>query len=120
MQVYKTYIYLYLILYIKKKTGGNELLGMKLIAPNNQSTTFQNITEFHSTLSKVDFVIDDTPPANFKKDLAYTDWLSAAGYKPNNKVAFISSKNVFRTDLLINAAGHSGKYINVIHTCKKF
>ncbi|KAG2233888.1 hypothetical protein INT48_005229 [Thamnidium elegans] len=77
--------------------------GMKLIAPNNQSTIFQNTTEFHSALSKADFVIDDTPAANFKKDFAYTDWLKAGAYKPNNAASFIALKNVFRTDLLINA-----------------
>ncbi|GAA5798900.1 hypothetical protein HPULCUR_004307 [Helicostylum pulchrum] len=81
--------------------------GMKLIAPNNQSTIFQNTTEFHSALSKVDFVIDDTPAANFKKDFAYTDWLKASDYKPNNAASFIALKNVFRTDLLINADGYS-------------
>ncbi|KAI8096130.1 hypothetical protein BDF21DRAFT_329915, partial [Thamnidium elegans] len=80
---------------------------MKLIAPNNQSTIFQNTTEFHSALSKADFVIDDTPAANFKKDFAYTDWLKAGAYKPNNAASFIALKNVFRTDLLINAGGYS-------------
>lgn len=81
---------------------------MKLIAPNNQSTVFQNTTEFHSALSKVDFVIDDTPAANFKNDFAYNDWLKAGGYQPNNAASFIALKNVFRTDLLINAGGYSG------------
>ncbi|KAI7893187.1 uncharacterized protein EV154DRAFT_417360, partial [Mucor mucedo] len=85
-----------------------ESRGMKLVTSNtNQSTTFKNVKDFQQALSTVDFVIDDTPAANFKTDFVYADWLNKAGLKPNNSASFIALKQVYRTDNLINKNGYS-------------
>lgn len=83
---------------------------MKLVTSNtNQSTIYQNLTDFQQALSIVDFVIDDSPASNFKTDFAYADWLAAAGLQPNNSASFTTYKNVYRTDKLINKNGYSGR-----------
>ncbi|CEP19384.1 hypothetical protein [Parasitella parasitica] len=82
--------------------------GMKLIATNNQTTTYSNLTLFHSALENVEFIIDDSAAANFKTDFAYGDWLSAGGFNPNtNSYAFLTTQNVYRTDKLISTTGFS-------------
>jgi hypothetical protein len=81
---------------------------MKLIAANNQSNVYQNISDFQNAISNVDFIIDDTPAANFKQDFVFSDWLNASGLTLNSPDNFIAGKNVFRTDKLINANGYSG------------
>ncbi|KAG2199441.1 hypothetical protein INT47_011553 [Mucor saturninus] len=82
--------------------------GMKLVTSNtSQSTTYKNVKDFQQALSTVDFVIDDTPAANFKTDFVYADWLNKAGLKPNNSASFIALKQVYRTDNLINKNGYS-------------
>lgn len=84
--------------------------GMKLVAANNQTTTFSNLTLFHGALHDVEFIIDDSPAANFKTNFAYGDWLSAGGLNPNtNTYAFLTSQSVYRTDKLISKTGFSGK-----------
>lgn len=83
---------------------------MKLIGKNNQTTTFSNLTLFHSALQNVEFIIDDSATANFKSDFTYGEWLSAGGLNPNtNTYAFLASQNVYRTDKLISTTGFSGE-----------
>lgn len=85
------------------------MLGMKLSASNNQSTVYTNISDFQNAISNVDFIIDDTPAANFKTDFVYSEWMNAAGLNLSSPDNFVANKNVYRTDKLINANGYSGK-----------
>jgi hypothetical protein len=83
---------------------------MKLIgSSNNETTAYTNLTQFHNALQSVDYIIDDSAPANFKAEFAYGDWLTAGGFNPNtNTFAFLTSQNVWRTDRLISKSGFSG------------
>ncbi len=85
------------------------MLGMKLVPAGNQLPTYQNLKDFQTAISTADFVIDDTPTANFKTDFTYSDWLNATGFLPSSKYNFIADSHVFRTDNLINKNGFSGK-----------
>lgn len=86
---------------------------MKLVTSNinetAQSTVYSSVADFQKAVSKVDFIIDDTPAANFKQDFAYADWLTAAGLRPNSSQPFVAKQHVYRTDKLINKDGFSGK-----------
>lgn len=84
-------------------------IGMTLVAPDNQTTTFQDLNAFQKVLANVDYIIDDTPLANFNGTGSYANWLSAGGFNANNQSeAFIANKNVYRTDRIINTNGYSG------------
>lgn len=97
-------------IYLKSSIFG---LGMKLVPASNQTTTYSNLKDFQDALSTADFVIDDSPAANFKTDFDYADWLNVTGLSPSSKDNFIANKNVYRTDNLINKNGFSGKFLDL-------
>ncbi|KAI8887517.1 hypothetical protein K501DRAFT_175424, partial [Backusella circina FSU 941] len=83
------------------------VVGMDLTNKNNETTVFSNINDFQSAVSSVDYIIDDTPLADFKGQNSFSAWLSAANYSLASSNNFIAGKNVYRTDGLINSNGYS-------------
>jgi hypothetical protein len=81
---------------------------MDLANQNNQTTIFSNINDFKSAIANVDYIIDDTPLVDFNGQNSFSAWLSAANYSLAASTPFISGKNVYRTDGLINSNGYSG------------
>ncbi|KAI8973278.1 hypothetical protein BDF20DRAFT_914748 [Mycotypha africana] len=83
--------------------------GMQLVSEKNQTSVYTDLTLFHSALQHVEYIIDDTPAANFNKsDLTYAEWLTTAGLNPNtNAYPFLVGLNLFRTDRFISTSGFS-------------
>ncbi|KAI8359934.1 hypothetical protein EDC96DRAFT_429627, partial [Choanephora cucurbitarum] len=95
---------------INKSTHNMCLLsiGMKLVAKDNQSTVYQNVSLFQEAVRDVDYIIDASDSINTKKDFAYGDWLSALGLTPNsNMYSFLTNQDVYRTDKMISTTGQS-------------
>ncbi|KAI7856720.1 hypothetical protein BDC45DRAFT_502143 [Circinella umbellata] len=84
--------------------------GAKLVEPNSaQSTSYTQLNEFHTAIRYADYVIDVTPINNLGNQ-SYDGWLTLGGFNNNFNVysqAFVSEKNVFRTDGLVNTNGYS-------------
>ncbi|KAI9271946.1 hypothetical protein BDA99DRAFT_595260, partial [Phascolomyces articulosus] len=85
-------------------------IGAKLVEPNSaQSSNYTQVNEFHTAIRYADYVIDISPINNLGNQ-SYDDWLTIGGFNNNFDIysePFVTEKNVFRTDGLVNSNGYS-------------
>lgn len=86
-----------------------------LVQPNDaQSAEFTSLAVFHTAIGRAQYVIDTSDLSSINQ--TYDGWLNTGGFTTSSDVyneAFISDKNVYRTDGLVNTNGYSGKWDNL-------
>lgn len=87
------------------------VLGSTLVEPNKaQDSSYMQLNEFHTAISYADYVVDMTSLDNLGNQ-TYDSWLNLGGFIDGMDVfdePFVTNKNVFRFDGLVNGNGYSG------------